>query len=97
MSEAKFTKGPWKVDDDTQCAILVLSNDGLVCDVSSSEEGGYLISEAPKLYKALEKTTEELAKLIEMYNAEVKDPCKFADGQTCHENAMLLAKARGEI
>lgn len=59
---------------------------------------------APELYEALEQTNRELHLAIEKVNellsaqitATDMDPPDYWDGQTFHENAKLLAKARGE-
>jgi len=111
MSETKFTKGEWVAgrpdmgtEVDGYLSKWIYAGDQYCAVASGRIEGdweevmanAYLVAQSPKLYKALEETTEELAKLIEMYNEVVKDPCEFADGQTCHENTILLAKARGE-
>ena len=95
MSKTKFTKGEWNVFIDEYESVEVRCGHRMVAAYTQIANA-HLIAQSPNLYKALEDTTEELAKLIEMYNEEVGDPFRFADGQTCHENAILLAKARGE-
>lgn len=53
MSEAKFTKGPWKTDVDD----VVSSSDGaavaLVCNRTDVAANAKLIAAAPELYEAL--------------------------------------------
>lgn len=96
----KFTSGTWEVKLKPNGKRVVQNEHGrqicLMWNDSSVIANAHLIAAAPDMYRALAETTKELAKLIDMYNAQVKDRDLFADGQTCHENAILLSKARGE-
>ena len=64
----------------------------------------YLIAAAPEMYESLESTNKELEWAINeinrLYSANHNyhslDEPERLDMQTCHDNAVLLAKARGE-
>ncbi len=103
MSEAKFTKGEWVVKGSSMSmganyrgSFSIESNDFSGNISTANEANKSLIEAAPKMYEALQRTNEELAFVIDRYNKRVKDPANFIDAQTCHENQMLLAKARGK-
>jgi hypothetical protein len=63
-----------------------------------------LIAAAPDMLEALESTNKELQSVITKLNQMLKknispydlDEPEYYDMQTCHENQVLIAKAKGE-
>ncbi|AUR93301.1 coil containing protein [Vibrio phage 1.186.O._10N.286.49.E3] len=91
MSEAKFTKGPWRILDKYQVGVNVNFGDGFFtiasCQVfNEAKANANLIAAAPEMYEMLETLTESQ----NMEDAE----------HLLRENRLeileLLAKARGE-
>lgn len=98
-NETKFTKGEWYAHPNgVGCSGIAIVNTPNGCVIPKHEDSANrdLIAAAPEMYKALQRTNEELAFIIDMYNKKVKDPANFIDAETCHENQLLLVKARGE-
>ena len=66
----------------------------------------HLIAAAPEMYEALQATSNELQWALSELNKRIErdhdyssaslDPPELLDMETCHNNAVLLAKARGE-
>jgi len=95
MSEAKFTKGEWTVNDEgglieinsmsgTVGTVWGFDPDHTGCNISEESHcNAHLIAAAPDMYAMLEKLSGQLTDI----NAH-----RAAD-----EVEMLLAKARGEV
>jgi len=85
MSEAKFTKAPWKIQDDGYGLIGVLFRKGYGVLVghkdNESISNAHLIAAAPEMYEMLEHI------LLEPYGREYLSDERIEK---------LLAKARGE-
>ena len=88
MSEAKFTKGEWKVvNGKTYSCVRV--TDSVVCDIRTvncafNEHDAHLIAAAPEMYEMLSKIHDYL---------EVSGPTGFNLSLDIND---LLKKARGE-
>lgn len=87
VSEAKFTKGPWKFRRATKTLWATISGAGRIIVVFRREfkdEDAHLIAASPDMYEALEDAAMEIRNL--------------ARGTTDSYDAImaLLAKARGE-
>lgn len=110
MSEAKFTKGPWRSRTGNygglKTAIVYLSDKGGF-DISGCPDcvdNAHLIAAAPEMYEMLGTALLELTAAITEVNKNLKsrisssdlDEPDWWDMQTCHEIHKLLAKARGE-
>ena len=112
MSETKFTSGKWEVVVEelrsSKREFFTVVTDSF--DVISSdlcirnEHDAHLIAAAPEMYESLESTNKELEWAINeinrLYSANHNyhslDEPERLDMQTCHDNAVLLAKARCE-
>lgn len=87
MSEAKFTKGEWKIQDDGYGMIGVILKKGLGILIGrkskETQANAHLIAAAPEMYDLLERLTSH-------------DNCKKDIIHLFGEADNLLAKARGE-
>lgn len=87
MSEAKFTKGEWKIQDDGHGMIGVILKKGLGILIGrkskETQANAHLIVAAPEMYNLLERLTSH-------------DNCKKDIIHLLGEADNLLAKARGE-
>ncbi|AUS00805.1 hypothetical protein NVP1278O_70 [Vibrio phage 1.278.O._10N.286.54.E8] len=90
MSEAKFTKGPWKLSENRDSYLIASENTGFsICYTTLSEDvdkyNANLMAAAPEMYEFLDI----FVKLVEDDSSE-DFLYKFNDIK------LLLAKARGE-
>lgn len=98
MSEAKFTKGPWRLGDKSHYGYFNIgSENGFVVIaeenygapyIDVSDEDAHLIAAAPELYEALAET--------ERYFSD-EDGLDEAEYDYRHRVRAALAKARGEL
>jgi hypothetical protein len=112
MTQAKFTKGPWKKDKRNE---FLIGEEGThvgvhgcgLNGVPKSEEAtanSLLISFTPEMYSTVRELFLELSMAIDEVNT-MRDtyvfhnlfPADHWDKQSCHDAEILLAKARGEL
>lgn len=89
MSEAKFTKGEWKIQDDGYGMIGVILKKGLGILVGrkskETQANAHLIAAAPEMYEMLDEVSHVLGHELNPTNKTYIKAIKE-----------LLAKARGE-
>lgn len=98
MSEAKFTKAPWKIQDDGYGLIGVLFRKGYGVLVghkdNESISNAHLIAAAPEMYEEIERDIGWLGMMKAKFvlgSYEYKSICLRIESKQ-----KLLAKARGE-
>lgn len=94
MSETKFTKGEWKIQDDGYGMIGVILKKGLGILIGrkskETQANAHLIATAPDMYELLSKINNIINS--ELYEIELADAINGISGDI----DSLLAKARGE-
>lgn len=98
MTEPKWTKGPWEVDDVDCTRVNCADRGEEICDTRYASEkspeeiiaNAQLIASAPRLYEALERAQEEL-RLLRM-----KDTGAVYDTTLRFDMQAALRAARGE-
>ncbi len=96
MSEAKFTKGPWKITESKlQNKIIIEGDNYVISDVNDptmNEDiaNAHLIAAAPEMYEALLYLIPLIKELHNITDHKLKLD------NVAYEINLLLAKARGE-
>ncbi|MEO9497688.1 MAG: hypothetical protein ABJG42_24655 [Vibrio splendidus] len=98
MSEAKFTKGDWRVERfvNGNGFEIAFNEDGeVIADYVYTEPDAHLIAAAPKMYKDIEADIEWLERLAKRYAIGSYELRSIHSRIEVKRN--LLAEARGEL
>jgi hypothetical protein len=93
MSEAKFTKGDWKISDGYRVGVEVSFGDGFfniaTCQIfNEAKANAHLIASAPEMYRVIEQ-------IVRWQDSDGGELDEYMNNSNIAFK-MLLAKARGE-
>lgn len=104
MTDTKFTKGEWTIDN-TGYYTRILIDSCVMCRIQPTNiHNAHLIASAPAMYEMIKELAHELNLAIDEcneyraigINSSTESDPDYIDKQTINESQVLLSKARGE-